>query len=112
MSTAPKKWVPRQRAAAPLQAPRGVHFPSDRTGEPKENERHHRFNPGGRNHALTRAEKAALESRRLARRTIRVKPVKGVLKGTALKGKQTRHHRVHSHSPTRKTAKAKRAHSR
>jgi len=106
-AAAPKKWVPRQRAAAPPQAPRGVHFPSDRTGEPKENERHHRFNPGGRNHALTRAEKAALESRRLARRTIRIKPVKG-----ALKGKQTRRHRVHSHSPTRTVAKAKRAHSR
>ena len=102
------KWVPRRREPAPP-PPRGVHFPSDRTGEPAQNERRHFFNPAPRqgSHGLTRVEKAAAESRRLARRTVRAKPLKG-----ALKGKTHRKRHARSHSPTRKTAKNKRAHSR
>jgi len=100
------KWVPRRREPALAPPPRGVHFPSDRTGEPSQNERRHFFSQG-RAHGLTRAEKAAAESRRLARRTVRANPLKG-----ALKGKTQKKHRARSHSPTRKAAKNKRAHSR
>jgi len=99
------KWVPRRREPV-LPPPRGVHFPSDRTGEPSQNERRHFFSQG-RARELTRVEKAAAESRRLARRTVRAKPLKG-----ALKGKTQKKHRARSHSPTRKAAKNKRAHSR
>jgi hypothetical protein len=98
---------PHLRRLAALEQPkkRGVHFPSNRTGEPAENEKHYRYSRNGRR-TPTRSEKAHAESRRLARRQIAVRPRKGLLKG-----KKTIKRHVRSAEPVRRSRTLKKGRS-
>jgi hypothetical protein len=83
------KWVPprlRGKTGRPVSPKRGVRFPSNATGEPSENVRSKAAPTSYRNRNLSRSEKYAGISRRLATRKLRSKPVKSVLK----KGKTKR----------------------
>ena len=83
------KYVPPQRRGKPttvVAVSRGVHFPSNATGEESENKTYKKAPTSYRNRNLTRSEKYAAMSRRLATRKLRTKPVKSVLK----KGKTKR----------------------
>lgn len=78
------KYVPPQLrgkvAAAPAPKPRGVHFPSNATGEESMNVRSKKAPTHFRNANLSRSEKYKAMSRSLATRRVRNKPVKPLLK--------------------------------
>ena len=88
----PGKYVPPHlRRAGLLVAPaqekkRGVKWPSNATGDPAANVKHHRYTVKAKR-TPTRAEKAKEQSRRLARRVLRpnAHTRKGLLKGKKAK---------------------------
>jgi hypothetical protein len=67
-------------AAAPVVRRRGVHFPSNATGEESMNVRSKKAPTRFRNANLARSEKYKAMSRSLATRKLRNKPVKSLLK--------------------------------
>lgn len=77
------KYVPphlRGKVGATATKPRGVHFPSNATGEESMNLRYKKAPTVYRNGSQTRSEKYADLSRRLSTRKVRSKPLKSVLK--------------------------------
>jgi hypothetical protein len=98
-------------AAEPVeQKKRGVRWPSNATGEPSANVKHHRYTVKlSPRRSPTRAEKAAAISRRLAKRKVRPN-AKSTRKSLLKRGKTIR--QVRSLNGTKKRTQTRRAHSK
>lgn len=84
----PGKYIPPQlrgKASTVITMKKGVHFPSNATGEESMNIRSKKAPTHFRNANQTRSEKYRNMSRRLSTRKLRSKPVKSSLKGKTLK---------------------------
>lgn len=89
VSRMPGKYIPphlRGKALISVAPTKGVRFPSNATGNESANVKYKKAPASYRNRNLSRSEKYAGVSRRLATRKLRSKPVKSVLK----KGKTLR----------------------
>lgn len=89
VSRMPGKYIPphlRGKASVSVAPTKGVRFPSNATGNESVNVKYKKAPTSYRNRTLSRSEKYAGVSRRLATRKLRSKPVKSVLK----KGKTLR----------------------